>query len=61
MKNQGAVLPLHYRKKKSGCLFVVLIAIVLVLAFKFGLSVMNNITKKSFLLFIPLLPVRPLL
>lgn len=47
MKNQGAVLPLHYRKKKSGCLFVVLVAIIFVMAFKFGPSVMNNITKKS--------------
>jgi D-alanyl-D-alanine carboxypeptidase len=47
MKNQGAVLPLHYRKKRSGCLFVVLVAIVFVLAFKFGPTIMNNITKKS--------------
>ncbi len=38
---------MHYRKKKSGCLFVVLVAIVFVLAFKFGPTVMNNITKKS--------------
>ena len=38
---------MHCRKKKSGWLFVVLIAIVFVLAFKFGPSVMNNITKKN--------------
>lgn len=38
---------MHYRKKKFGCLFVVLVAIVFVLAFNFGPSVMNKITKKS--------------
>lgn len=37
---------MHYQKKKFGCLFVVLVAIVFVPAFKFGPSVMNNITKK---------------
>lgn len=38
---------MHHRKKKSGCLFVVLAAIVSVLAFQFGPSVMSSITKKS--------------
>ena len=38
---------MHYRKKKSGCLFIALIAIVFIAAFKFGPSVMNDITKKS--------------
>lgn len=38
---------MHDRKKKSGCLFIVLAAIIFVLAFKFGPSVRNNITKKS--------------
>lgn len=38
---------MHTGKKKSGCLFAVLIAVVLVAAFKFGPSVMNGITKKS--------------
>lgn len=38
---------MHYRKKKTGCLFVFLVATFFVMAFKFGPSVMNNITKNS--------------
>lgn len=40
-------MSLHYRKKKSGCLFAVLIVFALVLAFKFGPSVMSRITKEN--------------
>ena len=38
---------MHSRKKKSGCLFVVFVFIVSVLAFQFGPSVMSDIIKKS--------------
>lgn len=38
---------MHHRKKRSGCLFIVLIAIAFVLAFKFGASIRNGIIKKS--------------
>jgi D-alanyl-D-alanine carboxypeptidase (penicillin-binding protein 5/6) len=42
----GSVYPLHYRKRKSGCLFIVLLAIIFAAAFKFAPSVIDSVTKK---------------
>lgn len=38
---------MRYRKKKSGCLFVFLIAIVFVAVFKFGPSILSDLSKKG--------------
>ena len=38
---------MYYKKRKSGCLFVFLIAIVCVAAFKFGPSILNSLPKKG--------------
>lgn len=39
---------MHYRKKNSGCLFVALLVIAFIAAFKLVSSIFNNLPKKGF-------------